>query len=105
MAGCILRQLIDLASVEPTQETERGQQFLAALFSGKRQTEEGREITAQVGIAGAQFIELATLLEPLELAATLSCLVETFQTDSLAHLRANVLAVRRWGEQDIDREQ
>ncbi len=58
-----------------------------------------------VGVSGAQFVKLAALLEPLELAATLRCLVEMFETDSLAHLCAHVLPVRMWGEQDIDRQQ
>jgi hypothetical protein len=44
-------------------------------------------------------------LKPLELAATLSRLMETFETDSLAHLGAHVVAICRRGEQDIDREQ
>jgi hypothetical protein len=84
------------------QESERGQQFLAAPPSGKRQTEEGRQITAQVDIAGAQFIKLATLLEPLELTATLRRLLELFEAEALAHLRTHVLAVHWRGEQDID---
>src|SRR6516225_44626 len=105
MTGCVFRQLIDLAAVEPTQDRERSQQFLAALFSGKRQTEKGRQIAAQVDIAGAQFIKLAALLEPLELAATLRRLLELVEADSLAYPRSHILAVRRRGEQDIDREQ
>src|ERR1700730_7396378 len=105
MAGCVLRQVGDLAGVEPLQQPERGQQLLAAFFSGEGQAEEGRQKAAQVGISGAQLVQLPPLLQPLELATTLGRLVELLETDSLAHLRAHVLAVRGRSEQDIDRQQ
>ena len=104
MAGGVLRRVPDLAGIEAPHQSERGQQILTTLFARKWQTEEGWQIAAQVSITGAQFIKLAAFLEPLELAATLRRLVEMRETDSSAHLGAHIVALRRRGEQDIDRE-
>jgi hypothetical protein len=48
---------------------------------------------------------VAALFEPLKLAATLRRFLELLEIDSLAYLHTHIVAVRRRGEQDIDRQQ